>query len=115
MPKGKESQSRQRKSYNKIDINLGEIKSSIRKMSDYAASSASSNGKDSFLNGQESGVIPNNNHLPSDQEKMDISGDNPAPITPKNQKEVQIPTFKKKVKFYLENKFWILLIIYYKN
>ena len=95
MPKGKESLSRQRKSYNKIDIKLGEIKTSIKKMADYASSNASSSGRDSFLNGQESGVIPNPQS--SDQEKMDVSSDNPAPVTPKNQTEVQLPTFRKKV------------------
>ena len=109
MPKGKESQFRQRQNFNKIDINSDELKYSIRKMADYANSSTS-NGKDSFLDGNETAVVPKNDPEPASSiEKMDLSGNElvNAPETPKNQGEVKLPNFKKKVKPTL-NKIFIL-------
>ena len=95
MPKGQESRARKKQSFNKID--LAEIKSSIKKMSDYASSSASS-GKDSFCNGQESAIVPKDNR--PQPEEMDTSSNDPTSTgqeTPKNQVEMKIPSFRKKV------------------
>ena len=83
MPKGKESQSRQKKNFNKID--LYEIKSSIKKMAEFATSTASS-GQDSFIDNNAVATIPNQD---------DPMGD----ITAKEKQPVKIPNFKKKVNF----------------
>ena len=91
MPKGKEAQINRRQKFN--NLNLNDLKSSIRKMSDYANSSSSSGG-DSFADGNEAAILPNN--------AMDVTpehqGENPAE-QPKDK--FKLPDFKKKVKFLL--------------
>ena len=74
---------------------MGDIKSSIKKMSNYAAST-SSNGKDSLIDGTEAGVVTNNNMETDDHSFPDPHQETMK--TPKNQGQVELPTFKKKVK-----------------
>ena len=88
MPKGKESIDRQRKTFNKVDLNMVDIKSSIKKMSEYAASTASN--QDSFRDGNEIATVAATN------EKMEIT---PADQTVEQPSPaIKLPNFKKKVK-----------------
>ena len=91
MPKGKESLNRQRKNYNKIDLNMASLKSTIKKMAEYASSSLS--GTDSFRDGNEIATIP------PTTEKMDITETEPTST-------VKLPSFKKKVRIFIKLK-WL--------
>ena len=84
--KGKEALSRHRKTFNKLDMN--EIKSSIRKMADYATSSSNSN--DSFADGDEVATIHPNN-------VMEFTESQPNVEVTKEMGKPKIPNFKKKV------------------
>ena len=98
MPKGKESQTRNRKVFNKINLNLGDLKSSIKKMADYANSNSS--GADSFRDGTEVVVIqPNNGVTPMDQDNNTANTSTAAQPTTSAPPAppIKIPSFKKKV------------------
>ena len=95
MPKGKESISRQRKKFN--NLTMVELKSSIKKMADFASSTSST--QDSFADKDAIATFPaNNNH-------MEISVE-PDVKPAKTSDQIKIPKFQKKVHLIQFKKFF---------